>query len=52
MGKKKFYFSKLDESMAENIEKYHSKLNEYFYMKLRIIIMVGCKVLKNKIIFI
>ena len=38
--------------MTENIEKDHSKLNEYFYMKLKIIIMVGFKVLKNKIISI
>lgn len=52
MGKTVFYFSQLDESVTENIEKDHYKLNEYFCMKLRIIIMVGCKVLKNKIIFI
>ena len=38
--------------MTENIEKDHSKLNEYFYMKLKIIIMVGFKVFKNKIISI
>lgn len=52
MGKTFFYFSQLDESVTENIEKDHSKLSEYFCMELRIIIMVGCKVLKSKIIFI